>query len=116
VGVRVLGHLSPLYSGAQATNVKTKARFATLRVATAAEVKRVLLYLLAGLWVEGDLAYRYPAFEAGTGALQASVPSTMRSPDDARWRFRAPDLSTVRNSLLRCYPEGEIAIDCPSKD
>jgi hypothetical protein len=30
--------------------------------------------------------------------------------------FRAPDLSTVGNSFLRCYQEREIAtIDCPSK-
>jgi hypothetical protein len=39
-----------------------------------------------------------------------------RSPEYARWRLRAPELCALRNSLFRCYPEGAIAIDCPSKD
>ena len=60
---------SHLYSGTQAPNEGTPARLPTLRVATTAEVKRVLLYLLARLRVEGDLAYRYPAIVAGMGAL-----------------------------------------------
>jgi hypothetical protein len=41
---------------------------ASLR-ALAAEVKRVLLYLLTRLRVESDLAYRYPAIVAGVGGL-----------------------------------------------
>src|SRR5829696_10463785 len=61
--------ISHLYSGTQAPNVGTPARLPTLRVATTAEIKRVLLYLLARLRVEGDLAYRHPAIVAGTGAL-----------------------------------------------
>jgi hypothetical protein len=39
--------------------------------AAAAEVKRVLLYLLACLRVNRNLAYRYPAIVAGVGALAA---------------------------------------------
>jgi hypothetical protein len=62
------------------------------------------------------VAHEHPAFEASAGALQASVPSTKRSPDDARWHLQAPDLLTRRNSLLRSYPEGAIATGCPSKD
>ena len=61
------------------------------------------------------VADEYLAVEAGTRTLQASVPSTKRSPEYARWHLRAPDLSTVRNAFLRCYQEREIAIDCPSK-
>src|SRR5829696_9120262 len=60
---------SHLYSGTQAPNVGTPARLPTLRVATTAEVKRVLLYLLARLRVGHDVAYRYPAIVAGVGAL-----------------------------------------------
>jgi hypothetical protein len=41
---------------------------ASLR-ALAAEVKRVLLYLLTRLRVESDLGYRYPAIVAGVGGL-----------------------------------------------
>jgi hypothetical protein len=67
VGVRILGRLSPVYSKTQAPNVWTPAWLATLRVATATEVKRVLLRLLAGLGVNHDLAYRYPAIVAGVG-------------------------------------------------
>jgi len=37
--------------------------------ATAAEVKRVLLRLLARLRVDHDLSKRYPAIVAGVGAL-----------------------------------------------
>jgi hypothetical protein len=58
---------SHLYSGTQAPNVGTPARLPTLRVATTAEIKRVLLYLLARLRVESDLAYRYPAIVTGVG-------------------------------------------------
>ena len=39
-----------------------------------------------------------------------------RGPEYTRWRLRAPELCALRNSLLRTYPEGETAIDCPSKD
>ena len=81
-----------------------------IRVTTADIGGFSLFAVLVYVADEGPDAY------TGAGALQASVPSTKRSPDDAQWHLRAPDLSTVRNSLLRCYPEGEIAIDCPSKD
>jgi hypothetical protein len=66
---------SHLYSGTQAPNVGTPARLPTLRVATTAEVKRVLLYLLPRLRVGHDVAYRYPAIVAGAGAqtLKAGV-------------------------------------------
>ena len=74
-GVGVLGQLSPLYSGTQAPNVVALARLPTLRVAATAEVKRVLLYLLARLWVESDLAYRYPAIVAGVVTLETGVVS-----------------------------------------
>jgi hypothetical protein len=63
----------------------------------------------------GVLHVRYRVWTNRAGG-ETEQPPTERSPDDARWRFRAPDLSTVRNSLLRCYQEGETAtIDCPSK-
>jgi hypothetical protein len=71
--VRVLGHLSPLYSGTLAPNVGTPSRLATLRLATAAEVKLVLLYVLTRLRVERDLAYRYPTLKTRAWTLQASV-------------------------------------------
>jgi hypothetical protein len=61
--------ISHLYSGTQAPNVGTPARLPTLRVATTAEVKRVLLYLLARLRVGHDVAYRYPAIIADVGGL-----------------------------------------------
>jgi len=61
--------ISPLYCGSQAPKVGTPARLPTLRVATAAEVKSVLLYLLARLRVNHNLAYRYPAIVAGVGDL-----------------------------------------------
>src|SRR5215217_6667888 len=38
-------------------------------LAAATKIECVLLYLLARLRVEGDLAYRYPAIVAGVGAL-----------------------------------------------
>jgi len=38
-----------------------------------AEVQRELLRLLARLGVDHELAYRYPAFAAGVGALEAGV-------------------------------------------
>src|SRR5215217_2182945 len=60
---------SHLYSGTQAPNEGTPARLPTLRVATTAEVKRVLLYLLARLRVGHDIAYRYPAIVADVGGL-----------------------------------------------
>jgi hypothetical protein len=60
---------SHLYSGTQAPNEGTPARLPTLRVATTAEVKRVLLYLLARLRVGHDVAYRYPAIIADVGGL-----------------------------------------------
>src|SRR5829696_4023285 len=59
--------ISHLYSGTQAPNVGTPARLPTLRVATTAEIKRALLYLLARLRVESDLAYLYPAIVTGVG-------------------------------------------------
>src|SRR5829696_6449332 len=61
--------ISHLYSGTQAPNVGTPARLPTLRVATTAEVKRVLLYLLARLRVGHDVVYRYPAIVADVGGL-----------------------------------------------
>jgi hypothetical protein len=39
-----------------------------------------------------------------------------RSPESARWRLQAPDLSALRNSLLWRHAEGGIAIGSPSKD
>jgi hypothetical protein len=36
-----------------------------------------------------NAAKEHPAVHAGVGALEADVPSTKRSPDDARWHLRA---------------------------
>jgi hypothetical protein len=43
-----------------------------------------------------NAAKEHPAVVAGAGTLQASVPSTKRSPEYARWwRIRTPDLFTL---------------------
>jgi len=41
--------------------------------ATVAKVERVLLYLLARLGIDHELAYRYPAVVAGVGPLALAV-------------------------------------------
>src|SRR5215218_10483257 len=48
---------------------------ASFASATAAEVERVLLRLLARLGVNRDLAYRYPAIVAGVVTLETGVVS-----------------------------------------
>jgi hypothetical protein len=42
-----------------------------------------------------NAAKEHPAIYASAGTLQASVPSTKRSPDVARWRLQAPNLFTL---------------------
>ena len=59
-----------LMADAWAIGVGLSASFVS---ATATEVERVLLRLLARLGVNGNLAYRHPAIGAGVGALEASV-------------------------------------------
>jgi len=55
-----------------AADARIGTRLSAIRAA-AAEVKRVLLRLLARLGVDHDLAYRYPAIVAGVGALAVVV-------------------------------------------
>ena len=48
--------------------------------------------LLAALVYVAD---EHPALYAGAGMLQASVPLTKRSPENSRWRLRAPYFLTL---------------------
>jgi len=57
----------------------TPTRLPTLRVATTTKVERVLLYLLARLGANGNLAYRHPALVADVGALVLVVVEIMVS-------------------------------------
>src|SRR5215217_2546180 len=60
---------------------------ASFASATATEVERKLLYLLARLGVDHDLAYRYPAIVAGVGAFVLVVVVGCSREGIAGWRY-----------------------------